>query len=115
MRRAMLALLATLLVTMAVVVPARASSPRIAPDAGAGIARLRVYPYGFAGDPEVDPIYVGADPDPWIEDSWILNVTGDLATFGLNVTNRHSFQAYALRFRIAGEDVSPLTSPPLTL
>jgi len=115
MRRAMLALLATLLVTMAVVVPAMASSPRIAPDAGAGIARLRVYPYGFSGDPAVDPIYVGADPDPWIEDSWILNVTGDLATFGLNVTNRHSFQAYDIRLRIAVNDVSLLNSVSLTI
>src|SRR3989304_3607893 len=51
MRRAMLALLATLLVTMAVVVPAMASSPRIATDAGAGIGRLRGHPYGWSGAP----------------------------------------------------------------
>jgi len=111
---AVLAALATLLMLMAVVSVA-AYSLDVAPAAGNGIARLRVYPYGDTGDPAVDPNYVGPDPDPWIEDSWILNVTGNLATFGLNVTNRHSYQAYDVRLRIAVNNLSLLNSVSLTI
>lgn len=104
-----------LAVLLALVGPAIAGPIDVSPSAGAGIARLRVYPYGDTGDPALDPDYVGASPDPWLEDSWVLLVSGNVATFSLNVTNRHSYQAYAVKLRISVNDISLLTSISLTI
>ncbi len=83
--------------------------------AGVGIAKLRVCPVGTACNPEVDDTYVGDDPDPWITDSWVITVTGDFASFGLRIVNRHSSQAYDLNLRVAINDASLLNSISLEI
>lgn len=112
---ATLVVLLIVLLLLAIVLPA-ASAP-VAPQRteGTGIARLRVYPYGDTGDPSMDPDYIATDPDPWVTDSWIITVSGDTATFGINVTNRHSYQAYDVRLRVAVNNLSLLTSMSLTI
>lgn len=101
---------------LTLVLPVAAGFIAQEPSEGVGIARLRVYPEGETGDPDVDDSYfLGEDPDPWVTDSWIITVSGNVASFGINVTNRHSYIAYDVSLRVPVNDISLLTSITLTV
>jgi len=110
-----LAILALLLLLLLVAtLPAFAFSA-VVHGSGAGIAQLRAYPFGSSGDPSADSSYVTESPDPWLVDSWLITVASNTATFGLNVSNYWSIQAYSVRLRVAVNDVALLTSISLTV
>ena len=106
-----------ILLLLALAIPAASywAGPDAAADSGVGIARLRVYPEGETGDPNLDDSYVGPDPDPWIEDSWVILVDDDTAAFGINITNRHGYQSFDVFMRIAVNDLALFDDMTLTI
>lgn len=96
-------LLAALLVLVAGgALAAPAAAP--APQDGVGLAQLWITPYGNTG------AYVGSNANPWLAESWVINVTTNTPTVKINVTSNWAFQAFDVKLRININDISLLNS-----